>query len=85
MTKKCKIRELCGLCGFAHLGHKVTASDFFSVEAYCQTKALFSTVCWVNIDPTKNHTSVGPAYIMGDGKMAKTVDFGSKTPSSRIA
>ena len=30
-------------------------------------------------------TSVGPAYIIGDGKIAKIVDFLSRTPSSRIA
>lgn len=31
------------------------------------------------------HTSVGPAYIMGEGKMASTVDLGSKTPSVNTA
>lgn len=30
-------------------------------------------------------TSVGPAYIMGDGKMATMVCSGSRTPSSRTA
>lgn len=30
-------------------------------------------------------TSVGPAYIMGDGKIAMTVLFGSNTPSSIMA
>ena len=30
-------------------------------------------------------TSVGPAYNIGEGKIAKTVDAGSKTSSSNIA
>ena len=30
-------------------------------------------------------TSVGPAYIMGEGKMARTVEVGSNTPASMMA
>ena len=33
----------------------------------------------------KHITSVGPAYNIGEGKIAKTVDAGSKTSSSNIA
>ena len=38
-----------------------------------------------NILLTNLHTSVGPAYIIGEGNMASTVLSGSSTPSSSTA
>ena len=37
------------------------------------------------ITQVTKHTSVGPAYIIGDGNIARTVLSGSSTPSSRTA
>ena len=44
----------------------------------CETLANF----YYNDDRQEKHASVGPAYIIGDGKIAITVDSGSNTFSS---